>query len=128
MRGISDDLAERIVDAHADRYPTATPEAVLLKLGEEVGELMSAVNTGRGSVAEELADVLGVTLTFAGRFFPELVIEEILAAKHRIVVDRWRAGRIDPNEETAEVVIEVDVAGWVEGAERLVDARGEVGR
>lgn len=25
MRGISDDLAERIVDAHADRYPTATP-------------------------------------------------------------------------------------------------------
>lgn len=45
MRGISHDIAERIVDAHVDRYPDATPEAVLLKLGEEVGELMRAVNT-----------------------------------------------------------------------------------
>lgn len=101
MRGISHDLAERIVDAHVDRYPDTTPEAVLLKLGEEVGELMRAVNTGRGSVPEELADVLGVTLTFAGRFYPELVVEEILSAKHRVVVERWRSGRVDPNETTS---------------------------
>ena len=119
MRGISHDLAERIVDAHVDRYPDATPEAVLLKLGEEVGELMRAVNTGRGSVAEELADILGVTLTFAGRFYPELVVEEVLSAKHRVVVERWRSGRVDPNEGTVEVVIEVDGApakGAIEAA------------
>lgn len=141
MSGISSELADRIVAAHADRYPEATPEAVLLKLGEELGELMRAVNTGRGSVAEEIADVLGVLLVFAGRFLPELELEEITAAKHRRVVERWASGRRDPNEEdetsefwravaaravgrqqTVEVVIDVDPSIAEKGLSELAAA------
>ena len=39
--------------------------------------------------------------------------------EHRVVVERWRSGRVDPNEGTVEVVIEVDEApakGAIEAA------------
>lgn len=121
MRGISNDLADRIVEAHVARYPDATPAEVLLKLGEELGELMRAENTGRGSVAEEVADVLGVLLVYVGRFYPELVVEEITAAKHRVVVERWNAGRRDPNEATVEISIVVETEAYEATMARLDD-------
>lgn len=78
------DLAEEIIRKHGiDRY--TTPEAKLLKLAEEVGELVREFNKGWGShefdihaFAKEYADV-GLTLYQIGNHFNLNLEDEMLA-------------------------------------------------
>lgn len=82
------DLAKEIIRKHGvDRYPS--PEAKLLKLAEEVGELVREFNKGWGShefdvnkFAKEYADV-GLTLYQIGNHFYLNLEDEMLTVVNK---------------------------------------------
>lgn len=95
---MSDDLFAAMIDWHDRRFPGPhSIERTALKLGEEAGELQSAVlahltdgDDGKGQIAGELADVLAVLVVLASMFGIDLteagwdklaVLEARLAAR-----------------------------------------------
>jgi NTP pyrophosphatase (non-canonical NTP hydrolase) len=74
-------LFDAMVDWHIRRFPSQPSiERIALKLGEEAGELQSAVlayatkgDDGKGDVAEELADVLACLAVLARIFGVDLI-------------------------------------------------------
>jgi hypothetical protein len=68
-----------IVAYHVQRFPTAGPVNVALKIAEEAGELASAVNGyvsggdfGKGDVVYEAVDTLLAIRALLGRWFPDV--------------------------------------------------------
>jgi phosphoribosyl-ATP pyrophosphohydrolase len=70
-------LQEAIAAYHIQRFPDAGPLNVAAKIGEEAGELLSAVNGqvhpdfGKGDVVYEAVDVIMAALALVGRWYPE---------------------------------------------------------
>lgn len=85
-------LQERIADYHRRRFPTAGPLNVAAKIGEEAGELLSAVNGlidssyGKGDTVYEAVDVVLAALALVGRWFPDRdVLAEVEARLDRFM-------------------------------------------
>lgn len=71
------DLRKKIVDWHKARFPDVSPETMLLKVGEESGEVMSAhvgltgiKDTSWDDLAGEIADVLICYVAYVERGTP----------------------------------------------------------
>jgi phosphoribosyl-ATP pyrophosphohydrolase len=71
-------LQYAIAAYHVQRFPHAGPLNVAAKVGEEAGELLSAVNGivsggdyGKGDVVYEAVDVIMAALALVGRWYPE---------------------------------------------------------
>lgn len=86
------DLQERIAAYHRRRFPTAGPLNVAAKIGEEAGELLSAVNGlidssyGKGDAVYEAVDVALAALALVGRWFPDQdVLAEVEARLDRFM-------------------------------------------
>lgn len=77
----ADELFDAMVDWHIRRFPIQPPtEQIAMKLGEEVGELQSAMlgvltkgDDGKGDVAAEMADVLACLAVLARIFGVDLI-------------------------------------------------------
>jgi hypothetical protein len=88
-------LQKCAVDWHERRFPGATIGHVGLKLGEEVGEVHSALlaefgfqsATGDGDVVSELADVIINVMVIAGRWYPNESVLERVDQKLRVLLD-----------------------------------------
>lgn len=72
-------LQDAIAAYHIQRFPDAGPLNVAAKVGEEAGELLSAVNGmvsggdyGKGDVVYEAIDVILAVRALLARWFPDV--------------------------------------------------------
>lgn len=105
----------RAVAWHERRFPNAEPWFVGLKLGEECGEVQSAIlgdhagesATGSGDVEEETADVLIAMLVLLGRWYPDADLIDAADAKLATMSDPASTHRASLDREEA-----FDRHGW----------------
>ena len=79
-------LEKRINKWHRETFPNATRKAVLLKLCEEMMELVEAISSGNDEwILNELSDVINVGIAFEGRYTTlKHGLHRWVAAKHEI--------------------------------------------
>ncbi len=84
-------LGAMVVAWHRERFPTAGPEHVGLKLASEVGELCDEVCTAVlapfGLIGKEAADVLICLLALLGRWYPSVDLLAEVRAKLAILTN-----------------------------------------